>query len=113
MFFGLMQVDTVTVHPELVNVTVSGMSILGTLGASMLLGAFKKYVKPGENKLVELMKPIQPILVTVLPPLFTLLFSVTGFANQEDAATMFAAAPASAIIVITAREALRRLVGAK
>ena len=58
----MLQVDTVTVHPELVNVTISGMSILGTIGASLLLGAFKKHVLPAENKLVELMKPIQPIL---------------------------------------------------
>lgn len=113
MLFGLFQVDTVTVNPEVVNVVVSGMSIIGTIGASILLGVFKKYVLPAEGKLIEVIKPFQPVLVTVLPPLFTLAFAALGIANQEDAASMFAAAPLSAIFVISAREGLRRLVGAK
>lgn len=110
---GTIADTTVTVNPELINVLVSGGSIVATLGVSLLLGAFKKYILPTEGKLIDLIKPIQPVLVTILPPLVAIALSAIGAASQEDAATLIAGAPLSGIIIVTLRELLRRLVGAK
>lgn len=98
----------VTTPPELVNVLVSGMAILGTAAASILLGAYKKYVNPLEGAIGKVIKPFQPIIITVLGATLPILFQTIGAPIQEDAAQIIAGAPIAGIIVITARELLRR-----
>ena len=82
-----------------------------TFAASFLLGATKKYTGLLDARIGAVVKPLQPLLLTVAGIGLPALASALGVGTVDPEA--FVSAPAATLIAVTARETLRRLSGAK
>lgn len=83
-------------------------TLLSGLLASTVLGVIKKQTTLLDHKIGEFVKPLQPIVVLGVSVALPLLGDALGIANLPTA-EVFAAAPATTLAMVAARESLKRL----
>ncbi len=98
---NLLTWETWTIMVELI-------TLLSGLVASTLLGAIKKQTTLLDRKIGEFIKPFQPIVVLGVSIALPMLGDALGIANLPTAEVL-AAAPATTLAMVAARESLKRL----
>lgn len=83
------------------------ISTLGVLVASAVLGLVKRYTGALDAKLGRVVKPLQPVIVTVAGVVLPFVTDAIGLAPVDPAGVV--AAPAAAVVAITLRELGARL----
>lgn len=96
-----MDSTAVIIGNEVSNLGVLLVAFLTSIG----LGVMKTFVFPVDSKLMKLIRPIQPMIVTIVP----VLVQMIGVQLVATDTALIAAAPASAIIIITLREIFVKL----
>ncbi len=84
------------------------ITFLSGLVASTLLGAIKKNTILLDRKIGDWIKPVQPFVVlgaAVGLPMLANMFGIVDIPSAE----IFAAAPATTLLTVTAREVMKRL----
>ncbi len=87
------------------------ISMFGVLGGSALLGLMKKYTSALDGRIGGLVKPLQPVLLTVAGIGLPFLTQTLGIAEIDP--QLFITAPSATIAMISIREGSRRLRGLK
>lgn len=111
----MLALAAVTLQDVAGDVNLVTTALLG-LGSSLILGCAKLVggkVAQGlggiDAKIVNVIKPVQPLVLMGLTWALPVLAAKVGIAQPPDAATV-AAAPLAALFGITARELVRRVI---
>lgn len=89
---------------------VDFLSILSVVGGSALLGAVKQ-TSVLDGKIGQVIKPLQPALLTLAGIGLPMLTQSLGIADVDPA--MLVTAPTTTIAMVTAREGMLRVQGKK
>ena len=87
------------------------LSMIGVLAGSALLGTVKSYTSALDGKIGKVIKPFQPVILTLAGIGLPMATQALGIADVDPA--MFVTAPTTAIAMVSAREGMLRVQGKK
>lgn len=94
---------------DLFNLAVMGVTVV----LSAMLGVVKKFTGILDTAVGKLIKPIQPLVVSVLGMALPFLGGKIGLITEIPTGELFASAPAATVFAVAIREIYVRLTGQK